>query len=127
MRIPSGPRVILVGCAGPSDKNGVEKFPIGCLELTASIGRRWLVRRGDVIPHMIPAHSSHAIAAADRSRDVRSRTSFSAEVTQAQGPECLRAVIGCAEGRQDRRMRVVSKGKVGVRRSSEVKFGVVGK
>lgn len=117
---PPSHRGFVVGYAGSSDRKGLEKFSIGCLELTASIGRRWLVCRGDVIPDMIPAHSCHVIAAVDGSRDIGSRPSFSRGVTQAQSPGCLRVAIACAEGRQDRRMRVVSKGKVDVRRPNDV-------
>jgi len=127
MRLPSEARGFVVGYAGPSDRKGLEKFSIGCLELTASIGRCWLVCRGDVIPYMIPAHSCHVIASVDRSRDVRPKPSFSGKVTQAQRPECLQVVIACAGGRQDRGIRVASKGKVDVRRPNDAMFGVVGK
>lgn len=110
-----------VGYAGPRDRKGLEKFSIGCLEQAASIGRRWLVCRGEVNPDMIPAHSSHVIAAPDRSRDIGSRPSFSdGEVTQVQGPGYLRVAIACAAGRQDRRMCVILKGKVDVRRPDDV-------
>jgi hypothetical protein len=74
MRMPSGPPGSVVGYAGPSGRKGLEKSSIGCMELTASIGRCWLVCRGDGIPHMIPAHSCHVIASVGRSHDIRLQT-----------------------------------------------------